>query len=318
MNTPTQQAPGYYLQDDEIDLRELFGILWKARWLIIISTLLAGGLAAGITLMMPNIYQAQALVAPAEETRGGGLSALAGQLGGLASLAGVSLGKGEATKTTIAMEVLKSRAFVADFVQRRDIAVPLMAGKKWDAENDQVILDPEKYNTSTKQWVVDASDPKSGPPTDWDIYKKVNDILNVQQDKNSGLITVSLSFLSPTLAKQWVDWLIEDVNAQVRQMDVDEATKSIEYLKHQLQKTSVKEMQQIFYQLIEKQTQTIMLASVRDQYVFKVIDPPVVPQEKSSPKRALIVLVAMMAMGMLSVMGVLVRNSMRDSKAAIN
>lgn len=311
MKTDSLEPP-VFISKDEIDLRELFNMLWTSRWLIVGCTLFAGVLAACVSLMMPNIYQSQVLLAPVEETSSGGLAALAGQFGGLASLAGVKLNRGETSKTTIAIEVLKSRAFITDFVRRRNIAVHLMAGKKWDAEADKVILDPQKYDVVAEQWVIDETDPKSGPPTDWDIYKKFSSLISVQQDKASSLVTVTVNFISPSVAKLWVDWLVEDVNVQMRQRDVDEANRSIEFLKDQLNKTSIKEMQQIFYQLIEKQTQTIMLANVRDQYVFKVIDPPVVPQEKTNPKRALIVLLAMLATGMLSVMYVLVRNSLRS------
>lgn len=289
-----------YEKSDEIDLRELFLILWRARWLIIGCTVFAGLLAAGISMTMPNIYRAQVLLAPAEEASGGGLAALAGQLGGLASLAGVNIGKSEASKTAIAMEVLKSRAFVTNFVRQREIVVPLMAATEWDANNGELVFNGDVYDALEKRWVVQGLNKKSEYPTDWDIYNRFAGIMEVQKDKGSGLITVSVDFYSPVLAKQWADWLIEDVNAQVRKMDVDEATKSIEYLKRQLQQVSIKEMQQIFYQLIEKQTQTIMLANVRDQYVFKVIDPAVVPQAMYGPKRTLIVSVSIIAAFFLS------------------
>lgn len=313
MNNQILETPNNYNQGDEINLRELFGIIWRFRWLIIGSTLLAGILAGAISMSMPNIYRSRALLVPADESQGGGLAALSGQFGAFASLAGVSLGKGEASKTIIAMEVLKSRAFVAGFVQRRRVAVPLMAGKKWDAENNQMVINAEVYNSATQQWIGNDAESEIAPPSDWDIYKRFISIVSVMQDNKTGLITLTVDSVSPTLAQQWGSWLIEDVNAHVRQMDVDEASKSIEYLRQQLEKTSIKEMQQIFFQLIEKQTQVIMLANVRDQYAFKVIDPPVVPQEKQGPRRALIVLVTMMAMGLLCVAGVLVRNSMQGS-----
>ena len=46
---------------------------------------------------MPNQYKATALLAPAQSS-GGGLSGALGQLGGLASLAGVSIGGGESSE----------------------------------------------------------------------------------------------------------------------------------------------------------------------------------------------------------------------------
>ncbi len=50
-----------------------------------------------------------------------------------------------------------------------------------------------------------------------------------------------------------------------------------------------------------------MLANVRDEYVFKTVDPAVVAERKAKPKRALIVILAVMLGSLLSMMFVLVR-----------
>ena len=83
--------------DDEIDLRELFSVLWRAKNLYyhyycsfcIVSVLFA--------LILPNQYEASTVLAPAQQETGGLAGAL-GQLGGLASLAGVSIGEQRATR----------------------------------------------------------------------------------------------------------------------------------------------------------------------------------------------------------------------------
>ena len=80
--------------DDEIDLKELFMVLWSGKWLITVITGIAAVASLVIALMLPNIYTANALLAPAEHS-GGGMSALMQQYGGLASLAGVTLPGGE-------------------------------------------------------------------------------------------------------------------------------------------------------------------------------------------------------------------------------
>ena len=76
--------------DDEIDLRELFGVLWSGKFKIIAITAIFAVGSVFYALWIPNQYKATALLAPAQSD-GGGLSSTLGQLGGLASLAGVSI-----------------------------------------------------------------------------------------------------------------------------------------------------------------------------------------------------------------------------------
>ncbi|MCV5264094.1 hypothetical protein OFC55_41165, partial [Escherichia coli] len=78
------------------------------------------------------IYRADALLSPAESSNGGGLSKLAGQFGGLASLAGVNLGSSDSSQTELAVQVMRSRKFIDSFVKNHDLLVPLMAAKDWN------------------------------------------------------------------------------------------------------------------------------------------------------------------------------------------
>jgi len=54
--------------DDEIDLRELFLALWKGKWIIIAITFVFALGSVLYTLSLPNIYKADALLAPAESS----------------------------------------------------------------------------------------------------------------------------------------------------------------------------------------------------------------------------------------------------------
>ena len=73
------------------------------------------------------------------------------------------------------------------------------------------------------------------------------------------------------------------LNYHEQQLAINDATKSINYLREELNKTSVVELQQAIYRLLEKaQTKKIMLANVRDQYAFSVIDSAKVPETQES------------------------------------
>ena len=302
--------------DDEIDLKELFMVLWGGKWLISAVTGLAAAISVVVALSLPNIYTASALLAPAESS-GGGLSGLMKQYGGLASLAGVSLPGGEeGSRAQLGMQLMKSRAFIGDFVERRDILPELMAVESWDAGSGKIIFDPDDYEADTATWIRDVDPPKQPKPSLLEAHEEFMNILGVSEDKQTGYVTVSVDHQSPVIAAQWINWLIEDVNAAVKAQDVEEAQKSIEYLKQQVANTSLADLQAMFFELIQSQTETVMLAEVRPEYVFKTIDPAVIPEEKSKPSRALICVLGTLLGGMLGVVIVFIRHYARSEPGA--
>ena len=302
--------------EDEIDLKELFMVLWSGKWLISAVTGVAAIASVVVALMLPNIYSANALLAPAEQS-GGGMSALMQQYGGLASLAGVSLPGGEdGSRAQLGMQLMKSRAFIGDFVDRRDILPELMAVKAWDAGSGQIVFDSETYDGASKTWVREVEPPRQPAPSSQEAHKAFSAILGVSQDKQTGYVTVSVEHQSPVVAAQWVNWLVEDVNAAVKAQDVAEAEKSIEYLRDQVTNTSLADLQAVFFDLIQSQTETVMLAEVRQEYVFKTIDPAVAPEEKSKPSRALICVLGTLLGGVLGVVIVLIRHYARSEPEA--
>lgn len=311
-NYEPQRHPDY--QDDEIDLRELVGIIWKGKWWIIAITFVFAVGSVFYALSLPNIYKSEVTLAPTEEASGGGLSQMAGQLGGLASLAGVNLGGKNADKTTIALEILKSRAFIKSFVEEYGILPELMAVKEWK-RGDGIVFNEKLYNPNTNEWIREVEPPKQPEPSSWEYVTVFrNKMLEVSKDEATGLVNIAINHQSPEVAQQWVDWLIEEINNHMRERDIEEARRSLEYLNEELQKTFLSDMQQVFYQLIEKQTQTIMLANVRPEYIFQVLDPPVVPEQKAKPGRALICIIGTFLGGFLSIGFVLVRNIFKKTE----
>lgn len=312
----TEYAPLDYRPeptDDEIDLRELLGVIWQGKWWIIGITFVFAVGSVIYALSLPNIYKSEATLAPTEEASGGGLSGMAGQLGGLASLAGINMGKTGTDKTTIAIEVLKSRAFLANFVNEHEILPELMAVESW-SRNKGLTYDTDVYNPETNEWVREVEPPKQPEPTSWEYVEELRELMSVSRDQETGLVTISINHQSPEIAKQWVEWLVSDVNNHMRERDIKEARRSLEYLNSELEHTVLSNMQQVFYQLIEKQTQTIMLANVRPEYIFQVLDPPVVPEQKAKPSRALICIIGIVLGGFLAIGFVLAKNIFRKEE----
>ncbi|MGR5306681.1 Wzz/FepE/Etk N-terminal domain-containing protein [Vibrio mediterranei] len=316
-NYPNQLPPQFTQQnnDDEIDLKELFLALWKGKWVILATTFVFAVGAVIFAISQPNTYKADTLLAPAESSGQGGLAKVAGQLGGLAALAGVNLGGGESSQTELAVQVMKSRQFVDHFIKKHDLLVPIMAVKEWDANSNTLVLNDEMYDESNNKWLREPKGLRGAEPSAQEAYDVfIKNMFSVIQDKESGLYTVSIEHFSPFLAQQWTTWLVEDINKVMRDRVIAESTQNLEYLAEQLTKTSVAEMQNAFYKIMEEQTKSLMLAEVQDEFIFKVVDPAVVPELKAGPKRSLICILGTLLGGMLGVMMALILFFVRKSK----
>ena len=303
---PQSYAP----QDDEIDLREVAFAIWQGKWLIICITATFSVASVFYALSVPDEYKSTVLLAPASSSGGSGLSSLAGQYGGLASLAGINLsGGGGDDKVAIAMEIIQTWGFQESFIVQNNLQVALFAATGWNRANNKIIINPDLYDEVTNKWVREFNPAKGqkAEPSSWKLYNSLKDRVSISQDKASGLISLTVEYYSPKLAKQWAEKLVKAINANLKKRDRDESIKSIQYLQEKIQETDVSDMQSVFYQLIEEQTKTLMLAEVSDEYVFKTLSAARAAEEKSNPKRALVVILGCVLGGMFSVLIVLIR-----------
>lgn len=273
---------------DEIDLRELLVVLWRGKWIIAIATFLLIVLSVFYTLSLPNIYKSEALVAPVNDDAN---MRIPGQLGGLAALAGVNLGGGSDNKTALAIEVLKSRDFIGRFIEENDLYVPVMAATGWSRSNNSLEINERSYDSEMREWVREVKAPFAAKPSVQETYAEFMRLLSVSQDNNSGMVRIGIQHFSPYLAKEWVDKLVQAINEDMRQRELSEAKRSIDYLNEQIAQTNLADARTMLFSLVEEQTKTLMLANVRSEYVFKTIDPAIVAERKEKPARALIVVI---------------------------
>jgi uncharacterized protein involved in exopolysaccharide biosynthesis len=296
--------------DDEIDLRELFAALWASKQTILGIVLISALISVFVALSLPNKYTSQALLAPRSESgAGGALGQMASQFGGLAGLAGVNLGGlGNQGATAVAIEMLKSREFFGRYLYDA-VLVDLMAAKGWDRVTGKVLIDGAIFDESTSTWVRKAGEGFQTKPSVQEAHKRFFEgFLRVSEDKTTGFVTVAVTHYSPTVASNWVSLIVKGVNEAVRARDVEEAEKSIAFLNQQRLKTNLVSLTEVFAELIEQQTKTVMLANASEEYVFQVVEPPVAPELKSEPKRALICVLGTLLGGILAVAIVLIRH----------
>lgn len=307
--------------EDEIDLREIWSILWEGKWWIVGITFLFAIGSIIFALSLPNRYKAETVLAPAQE-QAGGLGSLAAQYGGLAAMAGINLRGGQNSDVDQAVALLKSWPFLNNFVEKYDLKPLVIAVQKWDAANDKIVYDDDIYDPDTKQWLREPKPNRPAEPTSFEVYETLAKMIAVNQDVKTGLIRLSVEHYIPRLAYEWNNLLVNEINWHFQQRDIVEASQNMDYLKAKVNETSIAEMQSVFYRMIEAQMKTLMLAEVSDEYLLKTAVPATLPERKSSPKRMMLCILGVVLGGMLGIIAVFflrlrARNSMWDGESSL-
>ena len=153
---------------ENVSLIRLLEVLWKDKLIILVTSLCAALIAIYVSIfILPEKYKSQVLMMPADMSS---MNTTSSSIGGLASLAGVSLAE-ETTEASVALEVIKSRLFTKEFIKKREILVPLIAAKGWDKSSNKLIIDNDLYDESSEKWVRNVSFPKKTIPNDQEAFK---------------------------------------------------------------------------------------------------------------------------------------------------
>lgn len=272
MNT---QAERRY-NGDASDLRLLFDKLVAKRWWVVASIFLSTAIFITAAFVITPVYRASTVLISASAERdslSGSLNSALGQLGGLASLAGVGLGSSDAA-TEEALAVLRSRQFTERFIS--------------DAN-----LMPELFSD---QWDVVAGNWKEGGrdiPTPAKAFKRFRDIRTVTQDKKTGLVILQVDWTDRNKAAAWANELAQRLNSEMRNRAIEKAEASVSFLEKELASTSVVETRQAINRLIEAQIKQRMLANVTKEYAFRVVDKAMAPDSDDPFKPQKLVLIVM-------------------------
>lgn len=258
------------VEDFEIRLLDVIAIICR-RWpQVLVSTVVGIGAAAVLAFTVTKTYRVEAVLIAVAGQQPSISESLLGQLGGLGGFAGALMGNSSSTQEE-ALALLQSRGFTKDFILQKDLL-------------------PVLFTDSLEESTAEEDRRASDKPTIWDgIMKFEEDIRKVERDRVSGLIRFAIEWSDPQIALEWNRDLVREANLRLRDRAIDEAEANIEYLNKQLQTTSVVELRQAIYDLMESQIKTAMLANAQTDYAFRVVDPPLMPDsdEFVRPQRLL-------------------------------
>jgi len=269
-------------------IKEILESFFKHKNKILISVLAGTLISCYLAFSTQDKYTSSVLLAPTDNSNIDQSASQLLNLGGLSSIVGMNA---SSAKTNLAVEILTSQSFISDFVVNRDILIELFAARKWDPKTRQLFIDNKIYDEKNKLWVRDTNPPFSSAPNTQEAYRVwLDDHMKVSVDTQTQFVSIELTYISPDHAQRWLYWLVEDLNNRVRDKDINQSERALKYLNFELKETSSDEIKTLLYRLIEQQTKIIMLANTNKFYVLEIIDHPVIPYEKSSPFRLVMIL----------------------------
>lgn len=279
--------------------KDLIEVLLNQKLFIVSLTSLITLLLMAYIVFLPNYFTSSALLKvsfPDNNKSSSGLSSYAG----LASLAGVSLPTASEDKGMVAIETIKSRSFLEHLISFEGVLENIIAAKYYDFDNKKVIFDNEIYDDEKKSWI-------GSKPSYLEAFEFYEEYMNISQNKATGFISLSYEHVSPEFAYDFITLILREINLLMKAKDIKESSDSLAYLEGLLEETKNTNIKLQLNQMVENQLRTKMLSNIRDDYLLMSIDPPYVPEEKSSPRRSILSIMSLILSLVLSIFIVLAR-----------
>jgi LPS O-antigen subunit length determinant protein (WzzB/FepE family) len=292
MNNSSEINNSRFDFENEIDLKKLFEVIIKGKWILFASIITFSLIALIFSLSLPNIYESRSLLAPTSSNDSSGLMQ---SYSSLASVAGIDLSPTVSENNAeLAFKKINSLSFFEKEILPNIFLPDLMAYKKWNPELNESIYDETQFDESSGEWVREYSYPQKLIPSSQESFYKFRDNhFNISMDKKTNFVTIAVKHQSPHIAKEWTTLLVDQINNFYRKKDKDEAERAYNYLNNQIAGTNLSEIKQVIAILLQQETQKLTLIEVNDYYVFEYIDPPAVMEKKSDPNRLLICIIGL-------------------------
>lgn len=283
---------------NDVNLLDCLLVIWRRKAIIIVWAAAITLATAFASLLMTDIYRVTAVITPVgrEFAGGGELSALTQQLGGFAGP--MLSGSGSASEIT---SLLNSNILREKVIERNNL-LPVLFSERWDEEKKDWKPQSRAALTRLRGLIGGAvrgtgprgeaeggaapgDDAYGGAPTAWDGIRVFDEIVRVTHNVKDSTITVTVEYNDPLWSARIAEFFLSTLTAHMSGEAKRVAETNRKYLEVQLWSTTDPIIRQKIYNLIAQQIEISMMSEVKENFAFKVIDPPKAPDKKAKPRR---------------------------------
>jgi uncharacterized protein involved in exopolysaccharide biosynthesis len=150
----------------------------------------------------------------------------------------------------------------------------------------------EKYNLLHVFFKKEELEKQSENKKIWAGLNYLKGALKVSYKQKDNIIEISMQFKDPKMAAEIVNYTISELTDYMSSEAKRVAETNKKYLESQIDKISDPFIKTKIYSLIAQQIEQSMMAEVKENFAFKVLDPPKVPDKRIKPKRRQMVMIS--------------------------
>jgi len=304
------QESSHYIEEDEIDLKELWQTILKGKTLILKVMAVVVTLTLVYALSTPNSYKSETILIPVADESGSSL----GGLGGLAAMAGVSIGGGGAMTPDVAFStLLDDYSFMKNFIINNKIV----------EHYDSPTADENYVFALGFRGFYDIFHSPIEIDEDYDFEKRIFDTIkslkkkiSISSDKKTALISVSFTDEDREYTPKMIDMFLKDASKYLVSNNLRIIDNKLNYFSKEMYKADGFELRQSLSAMISKILQEKVMMKSKVYYQCDVLTEPSVAyiKDKAKPKRGLILVVSFITSIILGIFLVFFLEFIRGTK----
>lgn len=257
--------------------------------------ILAGAITGLLyAIATPKYYRSEIVIAPVSESSPTGAVAQLAEVANVVGMPGTPFGSTGAS--TIALGVLRSRSFAAEFVRNHNLVARLRGGALgWKVQH---LLNSATWDSRDAAEYFDEH------------------VRAVADDRRSGLVVVSMEWTNSDEAAAWCVAYVHDLNETLRADAEAAAQRNVDYLRTQVESSSLPALQLSMSRLLELEMQKLLVARGKREFAYKTVDAPIAAKRPYSPRKLKATVSGLLLGGLAGFVVALMLSEVRRFKSA--